>query len=119
MTKYGFFGIIQSRKKKGITGTIHISNYVDTYYIIGEGFATIENINYIKGALTETFELALCNAGDGAVLSYSVAINNYFSEKTFFAIQTHSRLYGNLSNNPKAPANGQNILAYAFIKTVD
>ncbi len=81
------------------TGTIHISNYVDTYYIIGEGFTTIKSINYIREDSTEIFELLTGEAGDGAVLSYSASINDMFAGRTYFSLATHNALVAEIKIN--------------------
>lgn len=107
------------------TGTVHISSYVDSYYIIGEDILTAKHINYIDadpnkklGDLNsnDSMEIVYCDAGDGVVLSYSAAINNCFSNKTFFASQKHACLFGDFSDNPEDPENGELTLLYTFTK---
>lgn len=83
------------------TGTIHISKYVSSYYLVGEKIATLDYIHYFDAdedkELTDWgsqdyMEMTLVDAGDGAVLSYSASINDVFDEESYFSISSHNQL---------------------------
>lgn len=68
----------------------HITSYVNTYYIAGEGKTTGDRFYSSSPYPTSTVD-----AGDGTVLSYSASMNDLYPGKTFFVDESHVGLLSN------------------------
>ena len=70
----------------------HVTQSVDTYYVVGEEKATICTYDFKYGILNNPYNTTSVTAGDGTVLSYSAAINDLYSSKTYFVNANHNSL---------------------------
>ena len=73
------------------SGNTHITNKVDTYYIIGDTYDTMRTYTF-KDGFTDSYSTTSVKSGDGTVLSYSASINDLYSSKTYFVESDHNDL---------------------------
>lgn len=87
-------------------GNTHITSYVDTYYIAGEGFDTMQTYTFkhprkttsdIDGDSSNKYSTTSTTAGDETVLTYSASMNDLYPSKTFFTTASHTNLVSNCS----------------------
>ena len=69
----------------------HITSKVDTYYLVGDDYDTMRTYTF-KDGFADSYSTTSVTAGDGTVLSYSAALNDMYSSKTYFTKANHNDL---------------------------
>lgn len=87
------------------SGNTHVTSYVNTYYIIGEGQNT--GRRYMHNQWTGSYSCDTVTGGDGSVLAYSASMNDIYPSRTFFTTSKHGDLI-KLSGSNASP----NILGF-------
>ena len=73
------------------SGNSHVTNNVNTYYIVGDDFGTMRTYKF-KDGFTDSYSTTSVDSGDGTVLSYSASLNDLYPSKTYFTKASHNQL---------------------------
>ena len=72
-------------------GNTHITANVNTYYIAGQGYRTLDSYTYWY-TMSNSYTTTETENDDETVLYYSATINDLYPQKTFFVISKHTPL---------------------------
>lgn len=73
------------------SGNSHITNNVNTYYLVGDDYDTMRTYTF-KDGFTDSYSTTSVESGDGTVLSYSASLNDLYPNKTYFTKANHNEL---------------------------
>ncbi len=73
------------------SGDSHVTENVNTYYIVGDDYDTMRTYTFEDG-FTNSYSTTSVESGDGTVLSYSASLNDLYPSKTYFTKANHNAL---------------------------